>query len=84
MPAAVMVPTAGLSDQVTDVLAAFVTVAVNCCDWESTNEELAGVMDTPIGAASVTTAFATFVESATLVAVTVTVCPAVVPFAGAV
>ena len=68
-----MLPTAGLSDQVTAVLELFDTVAVKAwvCDWPRVT--VAGVSETPTGGVSDMVAEAVLVESATLVAVTVTV-----------
>ena len=68
-----MLPTAGLSDQVTAVLDELATVAVNVwfCDWPRVT--VAGVSETLTGGVSEIVAVADLVESATLVAVTVTV-----------
>jgi hypothetical protein len=68
-----MLPTAGLSDQVTAVLDELATAAVKAwvCDWPRVT--VAGVSETLTGGASDTLALADLVESATLVAVTVTV-----------
>ena len=69
-----MLPTAGLSDQVTAVLELFDTVAVKAWVCDGVRVTLPGVNATLTGGASDTLALADFVESATLVAVTVTVC----------
>ena len=67
------VPTAGLSDQLTAVLLLPVTQAVNVADAPTPSDAEAGPNVTPIGIKD-TVALAAFVESATLVAVTVTLC----------
>jgi hypothetical protein len=67
------VPTAGLSDQVTAVFEVPATLAVNIWVCEGVSVTLPGVNATLTGGASVTLALADLVESATLVAVTVTV-----------
>ena len=69
-----MLPTAGFSDQVTAVFEVPATVAVNACVCDGVRVTLPGVNATLTGGASDTLALADFVESATLVAVTVTVC----------
>jgi hypothetical protein len=75
-PAAVMVPMPdGLRDHVTAVLPAFVTVAENCWVPPAGTDTAVGATVTP-GEASVITAEADLVASATLVAFTKTVCPA--------
>ena len=66
-------PTAGLSDQVTAVFEVPATLAVNIWVCEGVSVTLPGVNATLTGGASVTLALADLVESATLVAVTVTV-----------
>ena len=68
-----MLPTAGLRDQVTAVLEVFATAAVNACVCDGVRVTLPGVNATLTGGTSVTLALADLVESATLVAVTVTV-----------
>jgi hypothetical protein len=78
-----MLPTAGFSDQVTAVFEVFATVAVNAWACEDVRVTLPGVNATLTGGTSVTLALADFVEFATLVAVTVTVCALVIE-AGAV
>jgi hypothetical protein len=78
-----MLPTAGLSDQVTAVFELPLTVAVNAWVCEGASVTLPGVSATLTGGASDTLALAFLVESATLVAVTVRVCAAVID-AGAV
>ena len=68
-----IVPTAGLSDQVTAVLLVPVTEVVNVADWPPVRETVAGPTVTATGVSD-TVAVAVFVESAALVAVMVTVC----------
>jgi hypothetical protein len=58
-------------DQVTDVLLVPVTVAVNCCVAPVCREAEVGLMVIATGTVTVTVAEADFVESATLVALTV-------------
>ena len=65
---------AGLSVHVTLVFAEPVTVAVNCCVAPCPSADAVGFMLTATGGFSVTTALADLVASATLVAVTVTLC----------
>jgi hypothetical protein len=67
-----MLPTAGLSDQVTAVLELFDTVAAKAwvCDWPRVT--VPGVNSTLTGGVSEMVAVADLVESAALVAVTVT------------
>jgi hypothetical protein len=69
-----MLPTAGLSDQVTAVFDVPVTAAVKVCVCEGVRVTLPGVNATLTGEASATVALAATEESATLVALTVTVC----------
>ena len=69
-----MLPTAGLSNHVTAVLELFDTAAVNAWVCDGVRMTLPGVNATLTGGASVMVALADFVESAALVAVTVTVC----------
>ena len=69
-----MLPTAGFRDQVTAVFDVFATVAVNACACAGARVTLPGTNATLTGGASDTLALADLVESATLVAVTVTVC----------
>ena len=69
-----MLPTAGFSDQVTAVFDVPVTAAVNACVCDGVRVTLPGVNATLTGRTSDTLALAVLVESATLVAVTVTVC----------
>lgn len=64
------------TDQVTAELFVPVTVAVNCCCAPISRPELAGETESPM-AFTVTLALAVFVESASLVAVTVCVPPRV-------
>jgi hypothetical protein len=73
MPAAEMLPTAGVSDQVTAGLEALATVAAKACVCKGTKVTLAGDNDTLTGGASEMLALAVLVALATLVAVTVTV-----------
>ena len=70
-----MVPTCGLTDQVTAVAASPVTAAENCCFCPARIETLAGVtaMAAGTGDSSVICAEPVLEPSATLVAVTVTV-----------
>lgn len=72
-PAEDIAPTDGLSDQVTAVSLVPETVGVNCCVLEGAKLTVYGLRDTVIVWRSVITAVAVFEESATLVAVTVTV-----------
>lgn len=67
------VPTAGVSDQVTEVLLVPVTEAVNVADLPAPSDTEAGPTVTATGI-NVTVALAVLVESAALLAVTVTVC----------
>jgi hypothetical protein len=69
-----MVPTTGFSDQVTAVFDVFTTFAVKAWVCDGVRVTLPGVNATLTGGASDTLALADLVESATLVAVTVTVC----------
>ena len=78
-----MLPITGLRDQVTAVFDVPVTAAVNVWVCEGVSVTLPGVNATLTGGASDTLALADLVESATLVAVTVTVCALVIE-AGAV
>jgi hypothetical protein len=83
-PELLMVPTLGLSDQVTAVLPVPpVTVAVNCWVCEAVSDAVVGVIETFTGTRRVMVADADFEVSATLVAVTVTIC-ALVMEAGAI
>jgi hypothetical protein len=68
-----MLPTAGLSDQVTAVLELFDTVAVKAWVCEGVRVMLPGVNATLTAGVSEIVAVADLVESAALVAVTVTV-----------
>jgi hypothetical protein len=72
-PVALIVPTAALSDHVTPVFPDPVTVAVNCWVWFARKLTDPGATATVTGV-SVIVAVAVFVPSATLIAVTVTVC----------
>ena len=78
-----MPPTAGLSDQVTPALAVPATVAVNCWVREAVSEVVEGVSEIVTGGLRLTLALADLLESAVLVAVTVTFCTLVMD-AGAV
>ncbi len=70
-----MTPTWGEMDQVTAVFAEPPTVAVNCCGGDETVKlALAGAAETVTTGINVTAAAAVLVESAALVALTVTVC----------
>lgn len=73
-----MLPTSGLTDQVTPVLLLPETVAVNCAVWLAETVALAGVILIATGGFSVTVALADFVESAADVAVTTICCCAVI------
>ena len=68
------VPTAGFTDHVTVVFDDPLTVAVNWLVWETVSDAVAGVTDMPTGGIRAMLALADFVESAALVALTVTVC----------
>src|ERR1039458_1274370 len=72
-PAAVMLPRAGLIDQVTAQLLVLVTAAEKVWVCDCVKVTLAGATVTPTGGFRITVAEADFVESATLVAVTMTV-----------
>jgi hypothetical protein len=78
-----MLPIAGLRDQVTAVFEVPATLAVNVWVCAGARVTLPGVNATLTGGASDTLALVVLVESATLVAVTVTVCALVIE-AGAV
>src|ERR1035437_7167237 len=78
-----IVPTAGLSVQVTALLEVPPTVAVYCWVWEAIKVAESGVNEMLTAGLSVTVALADLVGSATLVAFTVTVCGVVI-VAGAV
>jgi hypothetical protein len=69
-----MVPVAGLRLHVTAVLAAFATMAVNCCVCEGERVAVKGATLTVTGGTNVTVAEAVLVLSAALAAVTVTDC----------
>jgi hypothetical protein len=76
-PAEEIEPMLGLRDQLTAVLVAPVTVAANCRDCDAVRVAEVGLTLTLTGlpgGANVTTAVSYFVASATLVALTVTVC----------
>src|ERR1035441_2510422 len=68
-----MVPTVGLSVQVTALLEVAPTAAVYCWVWEAVRVVVEGVSEIVTGGLSVTVALVDLVGSATLVAVTVTV-----------
>ena len=72
-PALEMVPTLGLIDHFTAVLLVPVTVAVNCWLPPASRFAADGITETPTGI-NVRLALPDFAGSATLVAVTVTVC----------
>ena len=72
-PAAEIVPTEGLIDQVTAVLLVPKTVAVNCCVPEGAKLTVDGPRDTATAWRSVITAVAVFEGSAMLAAVIVAV-----------
>ena len=72
-PVAEMLPTAGLTDQVTAVLPAPVVAAVNCVP-PAINTASGGLTDTAVVELSFTVAFTDLEGSATLVAVMVTTC----------
>ena len=69
-----MLPTAGLSDQVTAVFRVLATVDVKAWVCDCPRAAVVGVNETLTGGDSDTLALADLVESATLVAVTVMVC----------
>ena len=69
-----MLPTTGLSAQFTPVFDVPVTVAENCCVCDPLSVAVPGETETATGGFKVTVALALFVESAVLVAVTVTDC----------
>jgi hypothetical protein len=69
-----MLPTAGFSDQVTAVFEVFATAAVNAWVCEGVRVTVPGVNATLTGGTSKTLELAATEESATLVALTVTVC----------
>jgi len=66
-------PTEGTADHLTEVLELPVTDAVNCFVWVALSETEFGLNTTPTGARD-TVALADLVESAELVAVTMTFC----------
>jgi hypothetical protein len=68
-----MLPAAGLRVQMTAVFELFVTAAVNAWVWEGVRVTVPGVNATLTGGVSEIVAVADLVESATLVAFTVTV-----------
>ena len=69
-----MLPELGLIDQVTAVFKLPVTVAVNCCCCPLKSATLSGETDSDTPGDKLTIAVPNLVESAWLVAVTVTVC----------
>ena len=73
-PALEIVPTAGLTDQVTAAFVVPVTVTVNCRVCEAAKLAVDGLTVICTGGTTVTLAVAFLLVSATLVAVTVTVC----------
>jgi hypothetical protein len=74
LPPVEIVPVAGFNDHVTPVLAAPVTVAVNCWVFEAVSEVVEGVSETVTGGLRLMVALADLVGSAVLVAFTVTFC----------
>ena len=68
-----IVPVDGLKDHVTAVLVVLLTVAVNCWLCDSVRVAVPGVRETATGGFNVRVALALAVESAALVAMTVTV-----------
>ena len=81
-PVVEIVPTAGLTDQVTAVFVVPETVPVNCWLCDADRLAVAGLMLTATGATTVTEAMSCAVGAATLVAVTDTVCVDVTEFGG--
>ena len=71
-PAAEIEPTKGLMDQVTAVLVLPDTAAANCWVWEAVSETLPGVTERATVGEREMVAVADLVESAVLVAVTLT------------
>ena len=69
-----MLPKAGLTDQVTAVFVVPATVAVNVCALDAPRLTLPGDTVTLTGCARVMLTLADFDGSATLAAVTVTIC----------
>ena len=69
-----IIPTAGLTDQVTAVLVVPVTVTVNCRVCDAAKFAVDGLTVTCTAGTTVTLAVVFLLVSATLVAVTVTVC----------
>ena len=69
-----IVPTLGLKLHVTPRLLVPVTLGVNCCICEVCRLALAGLIDTATVGWRVICALADLVESAELIAVTVTLC----------
>lgn len=74
----VIVPTEGLSDHVTAVVAVPPSVTLNCADWPPVRDTEEGVIASVVGARRVIVALADLVVSAALTAVIVTVCWAVI------
>jgi hypothetical protein len=72
-PAALMLPTSGLTDHATPVLAVPLTVAVNCWFCEAVSEVVEGVSKIVTGM-RLMVELADLVGSAVLVAFTVTLC----------
>ncbi len=71
-PTLLLPPVMPSTDQVTEVLLVFCTVAVNCCVWDTVNEAEEGlIVIKTVAPTTVTCALADLVPSATLVAVTV-------------
>jgi len=67
-------PVGGFNDHETEVSLALLTVAANCCVCKALRFALPGVTRTETGAVSVTLAVPVLLGSATLVAITLTVC----------
>jgi hypothetical protein len=78
-----MVPTAGISDHVTAAFIVPVTVALNCWVCDARNVAPVGLTTTLTDGCRLTVAVAVLLESAALLAMTVTVCDDVIE-AGAV
>ena len=69
-----MLPIVGFRDQVTAAFELPVTLTVKPCMPDGPRDTLPGNTDTPTGGTRVTLALASFVGSAVLTAVTVTLC----------
>ena len=77
-PKADTAPTVGLRVQMTAVFVVPAMLAVNCCVCDVDKVEFDGLTETATGGFKVTEALADLVGSAALVAMTVTVCCAVI------